>query len=79
MACETYNSTYKSGGLLVQLPSTDVNVAALRKLKSLLPDLRFAGWVLDERKAYRQNSQFLWFRGLLCNQGFGQIWPNILS
>ena len=38
----------------LQLPSTDVNVAALRKLKSLLPDLRFAGWVLDERKAYRQ-------------------------
>ena len=38
----------------LQLPSTDTNVAALRKLRSLLPESNFAGWVLDERKAYRQ-------------------------
>ena len=38
----------------LQLPSTDTNVAALRLLKSLLPDQELAGWVLDERKAYRQ-------------------------
>ena len=38
----------------LQLPPTDVNVAALRKLKSLLPESNFAGWVLDERRAYRQ-------------------------
>ena len=38
----------------LQLPSADSNVAALRKMRSLMPDARFAGWVLDERKAYRQ-------------------------
>ena len=38
----------------LQLPSTDTNVAALRLLRSLMPDDQFAGWVLDERKAYRQ-------------------------
>ena len=38
----------------LQLPSTDVNVAALRLLKSLAPSARLVGWVLDERKAYRQ-------------------------
>ena len=38
----------------LQLPSTDTNVAALRKLRSMMPDSHFAGWVLDERKAYRQ-------------------------
>lgn len=38
----------------LQLPSTDTNVAALRLLRSLMPSARFAGWVLDERKAYRQ-------------------------
>ena len=38
----------------LQLPSTDTNVAALRKLRSMMPDSLFAGWVLDERKAYRQ-------------------------
>ena len=43
----------------LQLPSTDTNVAALRLLRSLMPDElmpdeQFAGWVLDERKAYRQ-------------------------
>ena len=38
----------------LQLPSTDTNVAALRRLRSSTPDSRFAGWVLDERKAYRQ-------------------------
>ena len=38
----------------LQLPSTDSNVAALRKLRSDLPTADLAGWVLDERKAYRQ-------------------------
>ena len=38
----------------LQLPSTDTNVAALRKLKTLLPEEKLMGWVLDERKAYRQ-------------------------
>ena len=38
----------------LQLPSTDTNVAALRLMRSLLPSSKFAGWVLDERKAYRQ-------------------------
>ena len=38
----------------LQLPSTDVNVAALRNLRSRFPDEDLLGWVLDERKAYRQ-------------------------
>ena len=38
----------------LQLPSTDSNVAALRKLRSMKPNEDLAGWVLDERKAYRQ-------------------------
>ena len=38
----------------LQLPSTDSNVAALRVLRSLAPGEKLAGWVLDERKAYRQ-------------------------
>ena len=38
----------------LQLPPTDTNVAALRLLRSSLPGAKFAGWVLDERKAYRQ-------------------------
>ena len=38
----------------LQLPSTDTNVVALRMLKSIKPDEELAGWVLDERKAYRQ-------------------------
>ena len=38
----------------LQLPSTDSNVAALRKLRSWAPDQSLLGWVLDERKAYRQ-------------------------
>ena len=38
----------------LQLPSTDTNVAVLRLLRSLMPNASFAGWVLDERKAYRQ-------------------------
>lgn len=37
----------------LQLPSTDLN-AALRYMRSKMPQSRFAGWVLDERKAYRQ-------------------------
>ena len=38
----------------LQLPSTDGNVAALRVLRSKCPGSQLAGWVLDERKAYRQ-------------------------
>ena len=38
----------------LQLPSTDSNVAALRSLRSKCSDQEIAGWVLDERKAYRQ-------------------------
>ena len=38
----------------LQLPSTDSNVAALRQMRSQMPHSKFAGWVLDERKAYRQ-------------------------
>ena len=38
----------------LQLPSTDSNVAALRKLRAMCPGSELAGWVLDERKAYRQ-------------------------
>eukprot|EP00913_Durusdinium_trenchii_P004004 g3708.t1 len=36
------------------LPSTDVNVAALRWLRSRVHGEGLHGWVLDERKAYRQ-------------------------
>ena len=38
----------------LQLPSTDTNVAVLRLLRKVVPDEAIAGWVLDERKAYRQ-------------------------
>ena len=38
----------------LQLPSTDTNVAAIRKLRSMLPGSELAGWVLEERKAYLQ-------------------------
>eukprot|EP00435_Cladocopium_sp_Y103_P029098 s1930_g7.t1 len=38
----------------LQLPSTDANVAALRRLRQIRPEDDLAGWVLDERKAYRQ-------------------------
>lgn len=39
----------------LELPSTNVNVAALRWLRSHLPSgTSVHGWVLDERKAYRQ-------------------------
>jgi len=39
----------------IDLPSTDVNVAALRWLRSNVKEgLPIDGWVLDERKAYRQ-------------------------
>ena len=38
----------------LDLPSTDVNVAALRWLRSQAGGTRIQGWVLDERKAYRQ-------------------------
>eukprot|EP00913_Durusdinium_trenchii_P004667 g4332.t1 len=38
----------------LDLPSTDVNVAAIRWLRSHAGHRSLAGWVLDERKAYRQ-------------------------
>ena len=38
----------------LQLPSTDTNVSVLRKLKTMAPNAPLQGWVLDERKAYRQ-------------------------
>ena len=38
----------------LDLPSTDVNVAVLRWLKSHSKVSELWGWVLDERKAYRQ-------------------------
>ena len=38
----------------LQLPSTDSNVAALRELRSACAGRELGGWVLDERKAYRQ-------------------------
>ena len=38
----------------LDLPSTDVNVAALRWLRSRSTGGSVQGWVLDERKAYRQ-------------------------
>ena len=38
----------------LQLPSTDVNVSALKELKLAVGDRPLSGWVLDEKKAYRQ-------------------------
>ena len=38
----------------LQLPSTDTNVAVLRTLRSKCPSQDLVGWVLDEKKAYRQ-------------------------
>ena len=38
----------------LQLPSTDLNVAALRELRTRCGGKKLRGWVLDERKAYRQ-------------------------
>ena len=38
----------------LQLTSTDLNVAVLRELRTRGGDRSLAGWVLDERKAYRQ-------------------------
>ena len=39
----------------LDLPSTDLNVAALRWIRTHLPaECHVEGWVLDERKAYRQ-------------------------
>ena len=37
----------------LELPSTDGNVAALRWLRTHCK-VKLTGWVLDERKAYRQ-------------------------
>ena len=38
----------------LQLPSTDTNVSVLRTLRSKCPSRDLVGWVLDEKKAYRQ-------------------------
>ena len=38
----------------LQLPSTDLNVATLREIVTCSGHQRLQGWVLDERKAYRQ-------------------------
>jgi hypothetical protein len=38
----------------LQLPTTDLNVAVIRELRSKAEGRQVAGWVLDERKAYRQ-------------------------
>ncbi|CAE7766328.1 cya1 [Symbiodinium necroappetens] len=38
----------------LELPSTDANVAAIKWLRSRLPDQPLQGWVLGERRAYRQ-------------------------
>ena len=38
----------------LELPSTDANVAAITWLRSRLPKIPLRGWVLDERRAYRQ-------------------------
>ena len=38
----------------LQLPSTDANIGAVRSLISRADGRNISGWVLDERKAYRQ-------------------------
>ena len=38
----------------LELPSTGANVAVIKWLRSRLPDKPLRGWVLDERRAYRQ-------------------------
>ena len=38
----------------LQVPSTDDSVAVIRTLNRMLPNRPLGGWVLDERKAYRQ-------------------------
>eukprot|EP00438_Fugacium_kawagutii_P021836 Skav226383 [mRNA] locus=scaffold1438:28059:29741:+ [translate_table: standard] len=38
----------------LQLPSTDSNVAVIRQLRTICPEALLGGWVLDEKKAYRQ-------------------------
>ena len=38
----------------LELPSTDANVAVIKWLRSRLPEKALRGWVLDERRAYRQ-------------------------
>lgn len=38
----------------LQLPSTDLNISAIRCLRTAAPWSELGGWVLDERKAYRQ-------------------------
>ena len=53
----TVNGINMATGIVekLDLPSTDLNVAALRWLRSnLREDRKIQGWVLDERKAYRQ-------------------------
>ena len=53
----TVNGINMATGIVekLDLPSTDLNVAALRWLRSNIhADKKIQGWVLDERKAYRQ-------------------------
>ncbi|CAE7771734.1 unnamed protein product [Symbiodinium sp. CCMP2592] len=38
----------------LQLPNTDLNVSVVRELRTRVGDRPLRGWVLDERKAYRQ-------------------------
>ena len=38
----------------LQLPSTDLNVSVIREPRTAVADRQIAGWVLDEREAYRQ-------------------------
>ena len=38
----------------LQLPFTDLNVSVIWELRRSVIDRQIAGWVLDERKAYRQ-------------------------
>ena len=54
--CDSATSNLKTAVVMekLQLPSTDLNVAVLRELRTRAGDRRLEGWVLDKRKAYRQ-------------------------
>ena len=52
--CDSATTNLINQAEKLQLPSTDTNVAALRSLRSSSVGRDLAGWVLDERKAYRQ-------------------------
>ena len=56
IVCATINLANVVSDILekLQLPSTDANVGALRLLLQMARDKALAGWVLDERNAYRQ-------------------------